>query len=70
MVIADLNQPWGKSQSCTDCGKCVQVCPTGALFEKGVPVAEMKKEPDFLRWILDGRQKKIWHGRASGREKK
>jgi bidirectional [NiFe] hydrogenase diaphorase subunit len=70
MVIADLNQPWGKSQSCTDCGKCVQVCPTGALFEKGVPVAEMKKEHDFLRWILDGRQKKIWHGRSFSREKK
>jgi len=70
MVIADLNQPWGKSQSCTDCGKCVQVCPTGALFEKGVPVAEMKKEHDFLRWILDGREKKIWHGRSFSREKK
>ena len=70
MVIADLNQPWGRSQSCTDCGKCVQVCPTGALFEKGVPVAEMKKEHDFLRWILDGREKKIWHGRSFSREKK
>ncbi|MGW8208972.1 MAG: bidirectional hydrogenase complex protein HoxU [Syntrophobacteria bacterium] len=70
MVIADLNQPWGKSQSCTDCGKCVQVCPTGALFEKGVPVAEMKKEHHFLRWILDGREKKIWHGRSFSREKK
>ena len=70
MVIADLNQPWGKSQSCTDCGKCVQVCPTGALFEKGVPEAEMKKEHHFLRWILDGREKKIWHGRFFSREKK
>ena len=24
---------------CTGCGKCVQVCPTGALFEKGKSVA-------------------------------
>ena len=33
-VVADLTQPWGRSESCTSCGKCVQVCPTGALFEK------------------------------------
>lgn len=42
-IIADLNQPWGESTSCTSCGKCVQVCPTGALVEKGRAVAEMKK---------------------------
>ncbi len=34
-VITDLNQPWGESESCTGCGKCVHVCPTGALVEKG-----------------------------------
>src|SRR6266581_1302083 len=25
-VITDLNQPWGESESCTSCGKCVHVC--------------------------------------------
>lgn len=59
-VITDLNQPWGESRSCTACGKCVQVCPTGALFNKGVTVAEMEKEPDFLTRILEGREKKQW----------
>jgi bidirectional [NiFe] hydrogenase diaphorase subunit len=34
-IIADLNQPWGTSEVCTSCGKCVHVCPTGALSEKG-----------------------------------
>ena len=34
-IISDLAEPWGDSATCTDCGKCVQVCPTGALFEKG-----------------------------------
>ncbi len=59
-VIIDLNQPWGSSQSCTSCGKCVQVCPTGALSTRGSTVAEMEKQHDFLRWILHGREKNQW----------
>lgn len=58
-VITDLNQPWGTSESCTSCGKCVQVCPTGALFEKGKAVAEMTKRREFLpylRLMREGRQ--------------
>jgi bidirectional [NiFe] hydrogenase diaphorase subunit len=51
-VITDLNQPWGSSTSCTSCGKCVQVCPTGALFEKGRPVAAGSKDRrPFLPWL-------------------
>jgi bidirectional [NiFe] hydrogenase diaphorase subunit len=38
-----MNKPWGESKSCTNCGKCVQVCPTGALAEKGFAVEEMVK---------------------------
>ena len=34
-VITDLNRPWGESESCTGCGKCVQVCPTGRAERKG-----------------------------------
>lgn len=50
-VITDLNQPWGDSESCTSCGKCVQVCPTGALSDKGKAVAEMSKKREFLPYL-------------------
>jgi len=50
-VITDLNQPWGSSETCTSCGKCVHICPTGALFEKGRSVAEMLKRPGFLPYL-------------------
>jgi bidirectional [NiFe] hydrogenase diaphorase subunit len=60
-VITGMNQLWGQAKSCTSCGKCVQVCPTGALFKKGSTVSEMEKQFEFLIWILDGRDKKIWH---------
>jgi bidirectional [NiFe] hydrogenase diaphorase subunit len=55
-VITDLNQPWGDSETCTSCGKCVQICPTGALFEKGKSVAEMAKRREFLPYLTLMRQ--------------
>ncbi len=45
-LIAEMSQPWGTSRNCTDCGKCVQSCPTGALAEKGYAVEEMTKRSE------------------------
>lgn len=56
-VITDMNQPWGTSETCTSCGKCIQVCPTGALFQKGKAVSEMSKRNDFLPYIVSMRHK-------------
>jgi bidirectional [NiFe] hydrogenase diaphorase subunit len=54
-IISDLAEPWGKSETCTDCGKCVQTCPTGALFQKGAEKA--RNEPVCLERLV------AWRGR-------
>ena len=50
-VVTDMNQPWGEAETCTSCGKCVQVCPTGALSEKGKSAGEMAKRRQFLPYL-------------------
>jgi bidirectional [NiFe] hydrogenase diaphorase subunit len=59
-IINDLNQPWGDSETCTACGKCVESCPTGALFNKGVTVGEMDRDRGLLEFIVVAREKKQW----------
>jgi bidirectional [NiFe] hydrogenase diaphorase subunit len=59
-IISDLNQPWGDSETCTECGKCVMSCPTGALFHKGATVGEMEHDRAKLEFIVNARQKNQW----------
>lgn len=59
-IITDLNQPWGDSDTCTSCGKCVLACPTGALFRQGASVAEMQRDRTKLEFIVTAREKKQW----------
>jgi bidirectional [NiFe] hydrogenase diaphorase subunit len=61
-VITDMGQPWGESVTCTSCGKCVQACPTGALFRTGVTVAEMTRDRARLGLLVIQREKHEWQG--------
>ena len=65
-VITDLNQPWGTSDSCTSCGKCLMACPTGAIFAQGSTVGEMTKERAKLEYITTARKKGEWVNNGGG----
>jgi bidirectional [NiFe] hydrogenase diaphorase subunit len=60
-IIADMGRPWGESVTCTSCGKCVQACPTGALFRKGATVEEMTRDRQRLALLVVQREKREWH---------
>jgi bidirectional [NiFe] hydrogenase diaphorase subunit len=51
-LITDLGTPWGQSTTCTSCGKCIQVCPTGALMEKGRSVAEARRRRPYVPYLV------------------
>jgi len=52
-IISDFNQPWGESTTCTSCGKCLEVCPTGALWPKDAHQSQLKKNPMHVTELIE-----------------
>jgi len=59
-LIAGLNQNWGDVDACTNCGKCVDACPTGAIFKQGMTTSEMKHDRDKIQFLKTAREEKQW----------
>jgi len=60
-IIAGLEEPWGAVDACTNCGKCVEVCPTGALFHRGDTTEEKHSAPARLQALMQARQQQRWN---------
>ena len=60
MLITELDRPWGEAVSCTWCGKCVAVCPTGSLAHQGLSIGEMEHDPAMIKRLAVARSRGEW----------
>jgi len=63
-LVAGLDQPWGEVAACTDCGQCLDACPTGALFAKGTTVADRHTHPQRPAALAEARGQRRWHNQG------
>ena len=54
-IISDFDTPWGDSTTCTSCGKCVESCPTGALWPKETLQGMLHKTPTLIGELVSKR---------------
>ena len=43
-------------EACSRCGRCVEVCPTGALWPRHARQGTLKKDPERIVELIEKRQ--------------
>jgi bidirectional [NiFe] hydrogenase diaphorase subunit len=57
-IISGFHDPWASSDACTWCGKCLMICPVGALWTKESAQGKFLRFPTLVTELVEKRKEK------------